>query len=78
MSNLNKWTTIANKVLKGKTIKQVRYMMDAELEDLMWDERGLVIIFTDDSYIYIMRDDEGNGPGSVATSDESHPVLPTL
>ena len=67
------------KVLVGKKIKAVRYMTDKEAEDSMWYNKPLVIIFEDGTYIYPMRDDEGNDAGSIFGSDDSltFPVIRT-
>lgn len=75
----HKWEATANKFLKGKTIKSVRYLVDEELEMLGWTNRALVITFTDGSYIFPSQDEEGNGPGALFTSDDGEAMtLPTL
>jgi hypothetical protein len=65
------------KVLVGKTIKEVRYMTDAEAEDSMWYHKPLVIFFTDGTYIYPMADDEGNDAGSIfgSSNELTFPVI---
>ena len=73
-----KWETDINKSLKGKTIKTVRYMSEAETKDAMWDNRPVVIFFTDNSYIIPMSDDEGNNGGAMSSSDKKLPVIPVL
>lgn len=53
----------------GKTVATVRPLSDAEIEDLSWDIHdhtvAVAIIFTDGSFIIPMRDDEGNGAGTL-------------
>jgi hypothetical protein len=52
-------------VLVGKTIKEVRYMTDEEAEEAMWYSKPLVIFFTDGTYIFPQKDDEGNDGGAI-------------
>lgn len=54
-----------NKQLKGKTIKQITWLTDKEMETLMWYKRPIVIEFTDGSFLIPMSDDEGNDGGSM-------------
>lgn len=55
--------------LAGKTVKEVRALFPEEIEDLGWDTRdhtiAFAVIFTDGSFIIPMRDDEGNGAGTL-------------
>lgn len=64
--------------LVGKTIKNVRYMTNEEMEDHLWDKKTLVIFFTDGSYIYASSDDEGNSAGALYTSFNKLPIIPTI
>jgi hypothetical protein len=54
-----------NKTLAGKTIKSARYMTEKEMNDFMWYERGIVIEFTDGSFMIPQQDNEGNGAGAL-------------
>jgi hypothetical protein len=59
--------------LVGKTVELVRPMKREEVEQFGWYEGSevpFVIFFTDGSYIIPMQDDEGNGPGALAHSNE--------
>jgi len=56
-----KFTTI----LKGKTIKCVRYMTKEEMKVLMWHKRPVVITFTDGTLMFPQSDDEGNDGGVI-------------
>lgn len=55
--------------LVGKTVREVRPLYAEEIEDLGWDTQGsavaFAVIFTDGSFIIPMRDDEGNGAGTL-------------
>lgn len=51
--------------MKGKTIQRIRPMTKSEVADFGWFERGVVIEFTDGSYLLASRDSEGNGPGAL-------------
>lgn len=60
----------------GKTIKAIRPMTAAELENEGWTglTRGyapVVIEFSDGSKIYASQDEEGNGPGALFGVDAS-------
>lgn len=81
MSDTNlvkQWERDINKFLKGKTIKEVRYMTEAETKQSYWYKRPVVIIFTDGSYIIPMADDEGNDGGAMSTSDKELPTIPVI
>jgi hypothetical protein len=73
-----KWGNDASILLKGKTVKDVRYLKDNELEGLAWDRSTLVIFFDDGSYIFASSDDEGNAPGALFTSSDTHPTIPVI
>lgn len=77
---LEHWNKQCTDFLEGKTIKHVRYMTRSELVKVGsdWIHVPLVIIFTDGSYIFPMRDDEGNDGGSLATSDKNLLTIPTI
>lgn len=51
--------------LVGKTVSAVKAMSNDELDEMMWGEHevGIVIEFTDDTYLILSRDEEGNGAG---------------
>ena len=72
------WTEKARKLLVGRTIAAVRYMTEEEAADSDFYSSPIVIIFDDGSYIFPMRDDEGNDAGALATSDEENPTLPVI
>lgn len=53
--------------LVGKTIKKVRALTDKELDEFMWfqGEIAPILEFTDGTFAIVVRDDEGNGAGSM-------------
>jgi hypothetical protein len=74
----NYWTGIASAQLKGRTVKAVRYMSEEEAQEMMLDSRPVAIFFDDGSFVFPMRDDEGNDGGALFTSDDANPVLPVI
>lgn len=75
---INFWNLECNKHLVGKTIKNVRYMTDKEMNDMGWYKKPLVIFFNDGSYMYASSDDEGNDAGALFTSIEGLETIPTI
>lgn len=51
--------------LAGKTVSGIRAMTDRELSEMMWyqGEVGVVLEFTDGTYLILSKDEEGNGAG---------------
>jgi hypothetical protein len=72
------WNKKVREFLVGKTIKSVRYMTDAEMEDFMWYRKPVIIDFTDGSYMIPQSDDEGNNGGALYTSDDRLGVIPAI
>jgi len=60
-----RWTKYAKEHLKGRTIKDVRYMTPSELSDLGWYSRPIVLVLDNGTLLYPSQDDEGNGAGSL-------------
>ena len=58
-----------NKYLKGKTIKEVTWLGDKDMGNLMWYKRPVVIKFTDGTILIPQSDDEGNDGGSMYYQD---------
>ena len=75
---VKKWEVACTEFLVGKKIINVRYLNDAEVEDLGWHAKSLVIFFDDGSYIFSSADDEGNEAGALFTSDENLSVIPVI
>lgn len=76
--HIKKFEKEASKLLKGKTIKSVRYMTQEEMDEFMWYEAAVVIFFTDGTYIFPSQDPEGNGPGCLFTSSDKLAIIPEL
>jgi hypothetical protein len=70
------WTEKAQEVLKGKTIVDVRYLNDEEMEMMGWYKRPIVFTLNDGTHCILSADDEGNDGGSLFYGDNG--VLPTL
>ena len=73
-----KWEWIGRNMLEGKTIAAVRYMTEEEAANSGFCSSPIVMILDDGSYIFPMRDDEGNDAGALATSDQENPTLPVI
>ncbi len=78
MASAAAWTNTAKHVLEGRTIKQVRYMTEDECEELMWDERALVLELDDGTLVWPSSDEEGNQAGVLFTNIDEASVLPAL
>jgi len=72
------WRQLSLEKLKGRTVMDVRYLTDDEMEDLGWYEKSLVIFFEDDSFIFASADDEGNNAGALFTSWPDLDIIPTI
>ncbi len=72
------WEAVATKLLAGRTIKLVRYATDKELDMLGWDNRPVVLQLDNGMLLYPSQDDEGNGAGSLFTTDDKEPCLPVI
>lgn len=78
MDHEKKLTIAARKLLKGRVIKDVRYLNAEEQEDHGWMRRPLVIELDDGTFIYPSRDDEGNDAGALFTTHDDLPVIGVL
>tara|TARA_R110000751_G_C13532456_1_gene454066 strand:+ start:336 stop:587 length:252 start_codon:yes stop_codon:yes gene_type:complete len=78
MSLRDQWEASCKNFLVGKTVKQVRYMTDKELDTLDWHAGALVIEFTDGSWMFPSADDEGNGAGALFTSEDDLEIIPVM
>jgi hypothetical protein len=72
----NHWTKISKEVLQGRTIVEVRYLNDEEMEQLGWYKRPVCFILDNGEYCVVSCDDEGNDGGSLFYGENG--VLPTL
>tara|TARA_R110000737_G_scaffold345897_1_gene375016 strand:+ start:621 stop:857 length:237 start_codon:yes stop_codon:yes gene_type:complete len=78
MSTKKLWEKGISRFLVGKTIKKIRYLTKKEADDCGFFKMPIVIIFTDESYMFPMSDDEGNDGGAIATSSEELPTIPVM
>jgi len=69
------WTKRANKLLLGRKIVKVEYMPVKESDDMMWDYQPVCFLLDNGSWIYPMKDDEGNDGGVLAVGQDMLPVL---
>lgn len=67
------WQGKANAALKGRKVKNCRYLTLGEAEDMGWISRPLVIEFEDGTYIFASQDDEGNDGGAVFGGNYNNP-----
>ncbi len=71
-----KWTKKSKEVLEGKTIVEVRYMNDQEMEDIGWSSRPIVFFLNDGTYCTLSQDEEGNDGGVLFYNENG--ILPTI
>lgn len=74
----DKWTKIASDQLLGKKIVAVRYISKEEMEEIGWCSRPIVFELDDGNLIFPSQDDEGNGAGSLFTTNKDNNVLPVI
>lgn len=75
------WTSRLSERLVGLSITKVSYTADEDMEACGWYESGIQLHMDDGSVIVVQRDDEGNGPGSLAiyhTEKKSTEYAPTI
>lgn len=70
------WTKKAKEVLQGKTITEVRYLNDKEMEDMGWYKRPICFFLNDGTSCILSMDDEGNDGGVLFYNSDG--VLPVL
>lgn len=74
----NYWEDVAKKLLLHKRIVNVRYMTEEEMGQMGWYERTVAFQTQDGLWFFPSRDDEGNGGGSLFTSDDKESCLPVI
>jgi hypothetical protein len=76
---INKWTILSNNVLKGRTITEVRYLDDEEMQMMKWSKRPICFQLDNGTICFMSTDDEGNDGGSLFyQTNNKLDVLPTL
>jgi hypothetical protein len=73
---LTHWTQKSKEVLQGKTIVEVRYLNDDEMEMMGWYKRPVCFFLNDGTSCILSCDDEGNDGGVLFYGSDG--VLPTL
>lgn len=73
-----RWSSKANKVLKGLIIEKVRWMTPKEVIEYGWMGSAPVIEFTNGIFIIASMDDEGNDAGSLFTNHKDLSILPRI
>lgn len=72
------WNKGAAKLLVGKKIVSVGYLLKDETESLGWHHSSLAIELDDGTVIYASRDDEGNDAGALFTNHKDFPTFPVI
>jgi hypothetical protein len=73
---LTKWDKIAKETLQGRTIVEVRYLNDEEMEMMGWYKRPVCFFLDNGVSCILSADDEGNDGGVLFYG--ANGVLPTL
>jgi hypothetical protein len=72
------WNKLAQKLLLGRKITQVRYMTDKEVKDHYWTYSPVCIQLDNEVWMYPSMDDEGNEAGALFTTDNKTVCLPVM
>lgn len=75
------WEEKANKLLAGRTITEIRYMTQDEVDAFGWRHAALILMLDDYSTLLVMADDEGNDAGTLLYQGpalDSGPIETTL
>jgi hypothetical protein len=73
---MDKWNKVSQDVLQGRTIVEVRYLNDEEMEMMGWDSRPICFFLDNGVSCILSCDDEGNDGGVLFYGENG--VLPTL
>jgi hypothetical protein len=73
---IEKWDKVSQDVLKGRTIVEVRYLNDEEMEMMGWYSRPICFFLDNGVSCILSSDDEGNDGGVLFYGSDG--VLPTL
>jgi hypothetical protein len=63
------WNKVANDILKDRTIIEVRYLNDEEMEDYGWWRRPICFILDNGTKCILSSDNEGNDGGVLFCGD---------
>lgn len=73
---IDKWNKVSQDVLKGRTIVEVRYLNDEEMEMMGWYSRPICFFLDNGVSCILSSDDEGNDGGVLFYGSDG--VLPTI
>jgi hypothetical protein len=73
---IDKWDKVSQDVLQGRTIVEVRYLNDEEMEMMGFYSRPICFILDNGTYCTLSSYDEGNDGGVLFYNENG--VLPTL
>jgi hypothetical protein len=73
---IDKWDKVSQDVLKGRTIVDVRYLNDEEMEMMGFYKRPVCFFLDNGVSCILSSDDEGNDGGVLFYGSDG--VLPTL
>jgi hypothetical protein len=62
---IKKWNARAHKALTGRKIVGARYMTSEEQKSAGWDQRALVVVLDDGTFLMASSDEEGNEAGTL-------------
>ena len=74
----DRWTKAAAELLVGRRIVSVAYMTEDDANEVDWNHRPLIITLDTGLRFYPSRDDEGNGAGSLFTTNRKLPTIPSI
>ena len=63
----NNWMKKAEECFIDKKIVAIEWMSTDELDEMMWNKAPICLKLDDGTYIFPLRDDEGNDGGSLGT-----------
>jgi len=72
------WKKAVADKLVGKTITYVSYMSEEIAKDWGFSRRPITLMLSDGHELIILADDEANNGGSIFTSYEDLPIIPSL
>jgi|15BtaG_2_1085339.scaffolds.fasta_scaffold00048_62 hypothetical protein len=75
-----RWVNYAREQLVGRTITNAFMMSQDDCDAMDWGSSGLMLELDNGTVIYPVRDDEGNGPGTLrgVTKDGEQLVFPVV
>lgn len=70
----NDWQKKAEELLLGRKIVEIEWMSSDEVDDTEWHSAPICLKLDDGSYIFPLRDNEGNDGGSLAYFNVSNNI----